>query len=185
MWNTQELTKHLGGGLARTCHFSPSNFSYTTSEPNVQNISINIERAWDIQINTVSQAQESTWFEERKLRLTPSNFGKVLHRKQEPTEPFLKSIFETKDLSNVSGIRHGKQNEKVVRSHYARKIQKHLNKNFTVYDNGLVVIPYHPYLGTTTDGRVFDPTSVRPFRLLEMQSPYTWRNHSMDADVRT
>ena len=110
----------------------PSNFSYTTSEPIVQNISINIEEAWDIQINTVSQSQYPTWFEERELRLTASNFGKVLHRKKEPTEPFLKSILQAKDLSNVASIRHGKQNEKVVRSHYAGKMQKHFNKNFTI-----------------------------------------------------
>ena len=103
--------------------FPPSNFSYTTSEPIVQNISINIEEAWDIQINTVSQSQYPTWFEERELRLTASNFGKVLHRKKEPTEPFLKSIWQAKDLSNVASIiRRGKQNEKVVRSHYARKM---------------------------------------------------------------
>lgn len=159
----------------------PSNFSHTTSEPIVQNISINIDRAWDIQINTVSQAQDPTWFEERKLRLTASNFGKVLHRKKEPTEPFLKSIFEAKDLSNVASIRHGKQNEKVVRSHYARKMQKHLNKNFTVYDTGLVVNPSHPYLGATPDGKVFDPTSASPFGLLEIKCPYTWRNHTVEA----
>ena len=66
----------------------------------MQNISINIERAWDIQINTASQAQDPTWFEEHKL-----------HRKKEPTELFLKSIFEPKDLSNVASIRHGKQNK--------------------------------------------------------------------------
>lgn len=123
----------------------PSSFTHTMSDPILQSISINNERAWDLQINTVSQAQEPTWFEEHKLRLTASNFGKVLHRKKEPTEPFLKSIFEAKDLSNVASIRHGKQNEKVVRSLYARKMQKHLDKNFTAYDSGLVVNPTHPY----------------------------------------
>ena len=49
--------------------------------------------------------------------------AKYFIEKKEPTEPFLKSIFEAKDLSNVASIRHGKQNEKVVRSHYARKMQ--------------------------------------------------------------
>ena len=41
----------------------PSSFTHTMSDPILQNISINIERAWDLQINTVSQAQEPTWFE--------------------------------------------------------------------------------------------------------------------------
>ena len=50
----------------------------------------------------------------------------------------MKSIFEPKDLSKVSSIQHGKHNEVIVRSLYARKMQKQLNKNFTVYDCGLV-----------------------------------------------
>jgi len=87
---------------------SPSNFSGKTSKPTVLNISINNERAWDINVNTAGQAQDPTWFEERKLRLTALKFGKVLHREKEPTEPFLKSILPAKDLSNVASIRHGK-----------------------------------------------------------------------------
>ena len=123
----------------------------------MQNISINIERAWDIQINLLAKLRIPHGLKNVNFDLTASTFGKILHRKKEPKEPFLKSIFEAKDLSNVALIRHGKQNEKVVRSHYARKMQKHLNKNFTVYDTGLVVNPSHPYLGATPDGKVFDP----------------------------
>jgi len=48
---------------------------------------------------------------------------KVLHRKQEPTEPFLKSIIAAKDLSSAESIRHGKQNEKVLRSHYTEALE--------------------------------------------------------------
>ena len=100
---------------------------------------------------------------------------------KEPTEPFLKSILQAKDLSNVASIRHGKQNEKVVRSHYARKMQKHINKNFTVYVTSLVVNPSHPYLGATPDGKVFDPMSASPFGLLKIKCTYAWRNHTMEA----
>ena len=60
-------------------------------------------------------------------------------------------------------------------------MQKHLDKNFTVYDSGLVVNPTHPYLGATPDCKVFDPTSDRPFGLLEIKCPYTLRNHTMEA----
>ena len=60
-------------------------------------------------------------------------------------------------------------------------MQKYLNKNFRVYDNGLAVNPSHPYLGATPDGKVFDPMSASPFGLLEIKCPYAWRNHTMEA----
>ena len=85
----------------------PEEFSDTT-EPIMQQININIEQAWHLQINTVVQAQDKRWVQEREIRLTASNFGKVLYRKKEPSESFMKSIFEPKDLSKVSSIRDGK-----------------------------------------------------------------------------
>ena len=84
--------------------------------------------------------------------------------------------------ARVASIRHGKQNEKVVRSHYARKMQKQLNKNFTAYDTDLVVNPSNPYLTATPDSKVFDPTSASPVGLLKIKCPYTWRNHTMEAE---
>ena len=92
----------------------------------------------------------------------------------------MKSIFEPKDLSKVSSIQHGNHNEIIVRSLYARKMQKQLHKNFTVYDCGLVVNPFHPYLSVSRDGKVFDPSSTSPFGLLEIKCPYTWRNNSVE-----
>lgn len=157
----------------------PEEFSDTT-EPILQQININIEQAWHLQNNTVAQAQDKRWVQEREIRLTASNFGKVLYRKKEPSESFMKSIFEPKDLSKVSSIRHGKTNEVIVRSLYARKMQKQSHKNFTVYDCGLVVNPSHPYLGASPDGKVFDPSSPSPFGLLEIKCPYTWRNNSIE-----
>ena len=92
----------------------------------------------------------------------------------------MKSNFEPKDLSKVSSIQHGKHNEVIARSLYARKVQKQMHKNFTVYNCGLVVNPFHPYLGASPDGKVFDPSSTSPFGLLEIKCPYTWRNNSME-----
>ena len=88
----------------------------------------------------------------------------------------MKSTFEPK----VSSIQHGKHNEVIVRSIYARKMQKQLRKNFTAYDSGLVVNPSHPYLSASPDGKVFDLSSTSPFGLLEIKCPYTWRNNSVE-----
>ena len=56
----------------------PEEFSDTT-EPILQQININIEQAWHLQNNTVAQAQDKRWVQEREIRLTASNFGKVLY----------------------------------------------------------------------------------------------------------
>ena len=168
--------------MLASCHqlFTlPEEFSDTT-EPILQQININIEQAWHLQNITVAQAQDKRWVQEREIRLTASNFGKVLYRKKEPSESSMKSIFEPKDLSKVSSIQHDKHNEAIVRSLYARKMQKQMHENFTVYDCGLVVNPSHPYLGASPDGKVFDPSSTSPFGLLEIKCPYTWRNNSVE-----
>ena len=94
--------------------FTPPEGFSVTADPILQLIKINIDQAWFLQSNTTAQAQDKRWLQEREIRLTASNFGKVLYRKKEPSEPFLKSIFEPKDLSKVSSIQHGKQNEVIV-----------------------------------------------------------------------
>ena len=116
---------------------------------------------------------------QRSKRLTASNFGKVVKRKRPPTEFFVRDIFVPKDLSKVSSIHHGRQQELIVRSLYNRKMQKKC-KQFIVFDAGLVVNPSFPYLGASPDGKVYDPTEKDPFGLLEIKNPYTWRNHTME-----
>ena len=61
-------------------------------------------------------------------------------------------------------------------------MQKQLNKNFTAYDTSLVVNPSNPYLAATPDSKVFDPKSASAVGLLEIKCPYTWRNHTMEAE---
>jgi len=119
----------------------PEEFSDTT-EPILQQININIEQAWHLQNNTVAQAQDKRRVQERENYSSHCfKFWKSALQKMEPSESFMKSIFDPKDLSKVSSIRHGKTNEVIVRSLYARKMQKQSHKNFTVNYCGLVVNP--------------------------------------------
>jgi len=83
--------------LASTCteSFNPPD---SISAELLQKITVTKERAWELQKKTVSQSQDKLWVEERKIRLTASNFGRVLFRKAKPSDSFLKSIFQPKDL---------------------------------------------------------------------------------------
>ena len=145
----------------------------------IKKITINLTESQQIEKITVRQSLEPEWLFQRSKRLTASNFGKVIKRKRPPTESFLRDIFVPKDLSKVSSIRHGRQQELIVRSLYRRKMQK-MCKQFIVFDAGLVVNPSFPYLGASPDGKVYDPTEKDPFGLLEIKNPYTWRNHTME-----
>ena len=46
---------------------------------------------------TIREQSDFKWFEERKNRLTTSNFGRVLNRKLAPNEFFLKVCCSVKD----------------------------------------------------------------------------------------
>lgn len=136
--------------------------------------------ALNIQNITVQQSLCTEWYNFRKQRLTASNFGRVLAREKKPSEAFLRSLFQPKDLSKVESIKHGKQHESLARSIYSRKMQKRFNKFFTVYESGLVINPLFPYLGGSPDGKVFDPSEKNHFGLLEIKCPFKWRDKSLD-----
>lgn len=141
----------------------------------LKEVALNLRECWEVEKLTVLQSMEPEWMRQRCKRLTASNFGKPINRKKPPTEPFLRDIFCPKDLSKVSSIRHGRQQELIARSIYSKKMQKQCKK-FIVYDAGLIINPSYPYLGASPDGKVYDPTEKEPFGLLEIKNPFKWRN---------
>lgn len=146
----------------------------------LQKIRVTTTEAYQIQNLTVQQSLCADWYKYREPRITASNFGRVLTRKMKPTEAFMKSLFQQNDLSKVEAIKHGKQHESLARSIYARKMQKNVNKLFTVYECGLSINPLYPYLGASPDGKIFDPSEKNHFGLLEIKCPFKWRNRSLD-----
>ena len=93
----------------------------------VENLIVDLKEAQALEKRTVLQGQgecTAEWISEHQHRITASNFGKILFRKQTPSESMLKNIFISKDLSNVKAIAHGKAKEKVARTIYAKQMQK-------------------------------------------------------------
>lgn len=143
----------------------------------IAKFNLDLQTAWQVEQITVNQSLDPNWFIHRQFRLTASNFGLVVNRKKQPTDTFLRNIFQPRVLANVASIKHGKQNESVARALYAYEMQKK-NRKFTMYEAGLVVNPSLPFLGASPHGKVFDPTEIEPFGLLEIKAPFTWRNSS-------
>lgn len=143
------------------------------------NVAIDLPGAQSLEKRTVLQGESREWLDQHKIRVTASNFGKVYHRVQRPSQAMMRGIFSTKDISKVKAIAHGKAKEKVARSIYARNFQKQ-SKNFAVFDAGISVNPSLPYLGASPDGKIYDPLSDNCYGLLEIKCPFAKRSDTLE-----
>ena len=103
----------------------------------------------EIEIKTQQQSFSSIWTEERRKRITSSNFGDVVRRNvSSKVAPLVKRLL----YSNFSGNRYtrrGLQQESVSIKEYVR-----LKGDVTVTSGGLVIDPENPHLGASPDGYV-------------------------------
>lgn len=120
-----------------------------------------------IELHTREQSDSAQWYNERKNRLTASNFGKILQRKSTPNEKFLGSIFNIKKISAPS-LEYGKTHEKDAKSKYLKDFPaRH------IHTCGLVINKEFAFLGATPDGKVCDNGHCG---LIEIKCPYSARN---------
>lgn len=136
----------------------------------------NLDKSYKIEEETIGQSNNQKWFEYRAMRLTASKFGDILNRKSKPSEAFLKSCFERKNLAGVSAVAHGRDKEDTAKDLYKKKMNFRLKHDVTIYECGLVVNPAYPYLGASPDGKILDNTAPEPFGLMEIKCPYKYRN---------
>jgi hypothetical protein len=83
-------------------------------------LSITLDDAIEIEKNTVRQFDSQEWIDQRKKRLTASNFAKVVKRKKDVNEKFLKSIFDPKQFTSAA-TSYGIANEVKTKEKYTDK----------------------------------------------------------------
>ncbi|KAH7959070.1 hypothetical protein HPB49_008019 [Dermacentor silvarum] len=105
------------------------------------------KQAW-IEAETRGQASSHEWHEQRKLRLTASNFHAVCTRKDStPCDALVKRLLHPKSFT-TSATEHGKQHESVA-------LQLYATENETVIQPcGLFVDLEHGFLAASPDGLV-------------------------------
>ncbi|KOB67839.1 hypothetical protein OBRU01_19204 [Operophtera brumata] len=103
---------------------------------------ITIERA------TVLQRDSSEWLELRRQLLTASNFGKIIKKRDSTNASIVKALLYKRDLSHVSSIKHGVENENTALN------QLSVQLNVDIQSCGLFIDPNIPYLGATPDGLI-------------------------------
>lgn len=120
-----------------------------------------------LELNTRQQSHCKEWFEARQYRLTSSNFGRVLKRKSAPSDKFLTSIFNSKQIS-AAPLDYGKRHEKSAKAKY---LIEYKDRHF--HECGLVVNKNFMFLGASPDGILCDNGQSG---IVEIKCPYTARN---------
>ena len=122
-----------------------------------------------------NQSEDQKWHEERKKRITASNFGIVMKRKKDVNTTFLKNTFRKNEFSS-SSTSYGKANENVAKQIYIKKTGNHL------HDIGLIVNPSLPFLGATPDGITCEQSVTG---IIEVKCPYSVRDMSINDACET
>ncbi|KAL1430309.1 hypothetical protein MTO96_015135 [Rhipicephalus appendiculatus] len=126
--------------------------------------------------NSRQQRASQTWCQERKHRLTSSNFGTVLMRNHWSSKG-LGHLTSAKDLSRVPAVRYGIANEARALQRY-QDVLKHTGRDVELQSVGLFVDPEQPWLGASPDAIVHDALEDPPWGCVEVKCPYSMK----DAD---
>ena len=141
------------------------------------------EQLHDIECNTRGQSDSELWFQERRLRLTASNFGLVLKRRE---NTFPKSIL-SKQFSSAGSKTKSPQACQWGHSNEQIAIVKHLENCF--YDGqqikacvecGLVVNAQAPWLGASPDCLLYDPSEEKPYGIGEVKCPFSKKDMTIE-----
>lgn len=136
-----------------------------------QEVMVNIDDAYNIEKLTINQHKNELWHKHRRVRLTASNFHRIIKRKDNFPE-LSKSIVNPADLSKIPAINYGLKMEDNVKE----LVRKHFN-NHTFRNVGLVINPKYPYLGASPDGLLHNSDETL---LIEIKCVYNTEKLSLD-----
>ena len=117
-----------------------------------------------------SEDPSGEWTSQRKGRITSSHFGEVCNRKH-PFAPLTTRLLYSK-CRTTPAMRYSISNESIARDQYLQHLQV-TSPTATVTQTGLHISRSQPWLATSLDGLVFDPSHSDPHSLVEIKCPYT------------
>ena len=141
-----------------------------------QELAVTEETARKIEVETRGQRTSPRWFEMRRLRLTASMFGQIKQLKTETApDNLVLRILGVKRVSVTTAMQWGIDHEDLAIQLYTDYQHRQGHSGLYVCTTGLFVSSAYPFLGTSPDGAVYDPTSSSPYGFLEVKCPYTQR----------
>ncbi|XP_073700610.1 uncharacterized protein [Garra rufa] len=130
----------------------------------LESLAVTQELSTIIEADTRDQSQSPLWNQMRLPRITSSRFREVCHVRGETSSQAL-AFRIIKGVRQTSAMKRGLELEPEVLLQYSDMM------NVNVSQCGFVVHPDAPHLGTSPDGRVYDPSENPPFGLAEVKCP--------------
>lgn len=129
--------------------------------------------ASSVEVATRLQSKSVRWHDERKYRVTASNFGVVCKRRA-PNPPLVRRLLYATTIDmTTAALEWGRSHEEEARMEY----EKTLESGYKVEACGLFVYE-NGFLAATPDGIVVDDHSNKD-RLLEIKCPYSFRDDTV------
>ena len=126
-----------------------------------ESLSITNDEALKYELQTREQSSAPDWHRLRKHRLTASHFKEICSSKQN-FDSLSQRLINGK-IINTASVRHG-----IIHEEEAAQAYSQVSGN-GILPVGLIINPSIPHLGSSPDRRVYDPTEVSPWGLLELK----------------
>ncbi|XP_063040896.1 uncharacterized protein LOC134435783 isoform X1 [Engraulis encrasicolus] len=129
---------------------------------------VSLQTSWEtarqVEASTRDQSLSVEWYRVRSQRVTSSHFREVCHVRGHSAAQNLADRMR-KGVIQTAAMKRGLALEPVAAEEYSRA------KNVSYWPCGFVIHPDAPWLGSSPDGIVFDPTEKPPFGLVEIKCP--------------
>lgn len=149
-----------GYRLDRHMNYVPSFEEYY----HIESLMVTSELSCIIEKNTREQSENPLWKELRQPRLTSSRFGEVYSARGDSSSEAL-AVRMLRGVRQTSAMKRGIELEPEVLQLYSDFC------GVNVSPSGFVIHPDAPYLGTSPDAKVYDPSEKPPFGLAEVKCP--------------
>ena len=132
-----------------------------------------------VEAHTRQQSEDSLWFQQRHLRLTASNFGKVAKRRDSTlVANLVKTLFYGKMFSTAA-TQWGLTHEEDTRAAYIQYLRQQGHSTITTSSSGLVIVLDEPCLACSPDSLVDIPELADLLGIYELKCPHTLAKESM------
>ena len=145
---------------------------------------VTLEEAKAIERQTVDQADNEQWINERRKRITASKVGGIAKmrsttKRSKKVQQLLYATFK-----GNAATRYGTEKEDSTRRQYTTYMRQNGHPNLEVELCGLFVSLENPWLAGTPDGLVHDSTEDSPSGLVEIKKPYSVKDLTLSEAVK-
>ena len=136
----------------------------------------------EIEKNTRKQASCDQWYQERKIRLTASNFGAVIKRRRTiyPKSLLQRIQNQSKDSKCPKPCQWGKDNEEKAINKYL-KLKHSQGQSVKLCSKcGFIVNPVFPWLGASPDFLVSDMQETSLFGICEIKCSFSKKDSCIE-----